>query len=1262
MQRSMKFLAWLACALVGLVAIPVAAQPGHAAPEADNQTVWEEQDLGRPISGVATGSSGYTTDGSGREIAVVTAGGQPSVFSAVDVETGEQLMRAEIPANGAQVWQYVTMPDRSIYFGTTKIGGVFRFDPDSMELTQIDETPFGQPTIFAAAADDDGTIFFGTYPDSKVLSYNTVTGEWRDYGPVLAGEDYVRSMDVDGDYVYVGTGTSSRLARIEIVTGDVTEIPLPSEYANGTFVYGVSVREGLLFAVTRPANVMLVYSLDDEEWVDEIPNSVSHGVSPAFSSQESAGPLEGVDTASSGYTENASGDSMAIIADRGDPTVVRVVDVESGTQLISETIPRRGSQVWGYATAPDRRVYFGATGSGEVYRFDPDSLELETIAEMPFEQTHFFAAAADSDGRITFGTYPDGKVISYDPSNDQWRDYGTVVAGADYVRSLDVADGYVYAGTMGDARLMKLDLSSGDKVEIPLPVEYKDGTSVNAVSVRGEYVFVRSSPANVVLVYSLTEERWVDEVPNMIGYDISPIVTTVDTGEEREEVVLSSEGGEFVAYDLQSQDRRVISLSAPGAARGWGTYDLSLAGFPGSSIVTADGDGTFRAWSPQTGATETFEVRSGSGQVRTEVLLSLLGPEVVAYDLNTRERRVISMSVSGAARGWGLQEFSREDLPGESLVMARVNGTFLVWNPQTDVSETFRPDVARGEYFIRSMAAGPDGNAWVGGYIQGIGLADADTGDTRMFTASGQPESMTAHGDYMVYGTYGGGQLWSYDSTQSWAYGTNPGSGVTIGHEQDRPVTMTSAGDVVAVGSVPYYGELGGALSLYDPTTGDLEVFRNVVQDQSVLSLAYRDGLIYGGTGIWGGLGVEPTTDDGHLFIFDPETDEVIYSGVPVPGAGNVSALTFDDDGNLWGLTYGELFKFDPDSREVVHIETYMEGDSDNPYWTGRELFWNDGKLVGSTMLGWGSGERIFEIEPESLEMTVLVSDAINLAIDRNGSYYYSRGANLYRLVESDVDPVDGPQVSVTPAELSESRVADAGVTIVGTGFGPDSPVDLSVDGEDLGSAVADGDGAVEFTYAAELTAGEYVVALTAGVGGAQTVLTVTADADPDPDLQIPAEAPEEDALTPSSEGGISVPPIVDQGATIPVQIGSERAGERVGVWIFSDSVYLGAQTVGTDGSVVVTLPETFVGDHRIAVFAEDETVIGWAEIEILATGGGDPSSSEADGGGTEEPLPETGLDAGWPVLMALTACALGGVLLLLRRRALVHRTSRTPN
>ncbi|MBA4493295.1 hypothetical protein ACFO25_06500 [Paenactinomyces guangxiensis] len=51
---------------------------------------------------------------------------------------------------------------------------------------------------------------------------------------------------------------------------------------------------------------------------------------------------------------------------------------------------------------------------------------------------------------------------------------------------------------------------------------------------------------------------------------------------------------------------------------------------------------------------------------------------------------------------------------------------------------------------------------------------------------------------------------------------------------------------------------LGRALTIFDPGSGQYDDYRNVVANQSVISLAYKDGFIYGGTSVSGGLGLKP--------------------------------------------------------------------------------------------------------------------------------------------------------------------------------------------------------------------------------------------------------------------------------------------------------------------------------------------------------------------------------------------------------------------
>ncbi|WZU01091.1 hypothetical protein MGH68_16710 [Erysipelothrix sp. D19-032] len=79
-------------------------------------------------------------------------------------------------------------------------------------------------------------------------------------------------------------------------------------------------------------------------------------------------------------------------------------------------------------------------------------------------------------------------------------------------------------------------------------------------------------------------------------------------------------------------------------------------------------------------------------------------------------------------------------------------------------------------------------------------------------------------------------------------------------YAQDRPYIMEFQDDLLMIGTIPYYKELGGVLALYHPETGEKEVYRNVVENQSIVGLAKYGNLIFGSTTIRGGLDA-PTSE-----------------------------------------------------------------------------------------------------------------------------------------------------------------------------------------------------------------------------------------------------------------------------------------------------------------------------------------------------------------------------------------------------------------
>ena len=79
---------------------------------------------------------------------------------------------------------------------------------------------------------------------------------------------------------------------------------------------------------------------------------------------------------------------------------------------------------------------------------------------------------------------------------------------------------------------------------------------------------------------------------------------------------------------------------------------------------------------------------------------------------------------------------------------------------------------------------------------------------------------------------------------------------------------------LIYVGSEPPYGQLGGAIGVWDPKQNKtIENYRHLVTNQSIVSLAWepKSGLIFGGSGNYGGGGTRPVEKEAKFFAFDPK-------------------------------------------------------------------------------------------------------------------------------------------------------------------------------------------------------------------------------------------------------------------------------------------------------------------------------------------------------------------------------------------------------
>ncbi|HXJ55778.1 MAG TPA: hypothetical protein VNU68_03855 [Verrucomicrobiae bacterium] len=248
---------------------------------------------------------------------------------------------------------------------------------------------------------------------------------------------------------------------------------------------------------------------------------------------------------------------------------------------------------------------------------------------------------------------------------------------------------------------------------------------------------------------------------------------------------------------------------------------------------------------------------------------------------------------------------------------------------------------------------------------------------------------------YLCY--YGGAIMNLYDPAKPfWKFGTdqnsNPISLGGIGNGHLRPRAMVRGPDgLIYVGSEPPYGELGGALAVWDPRRNQtIENYRHLVTNQSIVSLAYepRRGLLFGGSGNYGGGGTAAREAEARFFVWDPKTKHKIFEMSLASGARNYPA-TATAQGKVFTTVGNRLFVLDAVTFQVVRTNTLPGTQIDIALGVHR-----DGRVIGLTSQG------VYVVDPvsgsviETLTAPVRVSCGFALTDE---AVYFGAGAELWR-------------------------------------------------------------------------------------------------------------------------------------------------------------------------------------------------------------------------------------------------------------------------
>ncbi|WP_431911551.1 hypothetical protein [Nonomuraea jabiensis] len=567
-------------------------------------------------------------------------------------------------------------------------------------------------------------------------------------------------------------------------------------------------------------------------------------------------------------------------------------------------------------------------------------------------------------------------------------------------------DGSVYAGTYGDGRLYRwTDQGGVEDLGRPLPSE---NFIWSVAAGEGATVYGGTSPGGRLFAY--------DPATGVRDYGkLSPAHAYVRSVSYADGKIYAGTEAPAAVFEIDAASGTSRQLPTPDGldpAGKW-AYDVNVAG--GFLYVRYGGasPGPMHVWDiaagKWTGALDAVHGLDVSPPAADGAVYLVKSGELVRYDPRTQATTPTGLPFTGRVantRGIGWAELGLPDYPGKSVVGLLWRGLMFRYNPQTG-AKSFVQTAVRGEPIdVTALAEGPDHRMYAGGFLNGgFAALDPATGKRTEFHTFSQSEDMIAHDGRLYIGAYPEARVYAYDPALPWnstEYSPSPEPGPApnparlfdfAADKQIRPRALVSAGRYLAAGTMPDLGHLGGVLAVWDPRTGTLKhAQRNVIQDQSIVSLAYRDGVLYGGTSIYSGQSATPPTQpEAKLFAWSVKENRLLWEIVPAPGKPAVPALTFDDRGRLWGIAGGEVFAVSTTARKVVSRVTLSDSKS-----AGGQLAYN---RRDRTLYGAHAGQDVFSLDPRTGRHAVLrQGPVLQLAVHGSGDVYFAEGPRLFRL------------------------------------------------------------------------------------------------------------------------------------------------------------------------------------------------------------------------------------------------------------------------
>jgi hypothetical protein len=685
-----------------------------------------------------------------------------------------------------------------------------------------------------------------------------------------------------------------------------------------------------------------------------------------FKAVEDLGPMIGTPNVPAAVFNTYEGRLYAYVASIGD--LFSVVDVERNLRVDLEEMPGVGT-AYAHQVATDGKIYV-AGDKGLLYVYNPATKTAQKMGTV-LEGHQVWSTAGDEVGNVYFGTYKAGgaHVVKYNTSSKEFMDLGEAdpVGKSDYVRSMAYKDGKLYLGIGLAAKVHVMDLKNQNKITDITPDNLHER--------------IKKNPADGVVQYVYS-----------MGIAGNTLMAHVDNG--KKDALL------FYHLDTQLWDDKVILMDGVKDEEG---YDFGAWNFTHLPVY---GDYAYLIHDRH-----LMEINHNTLEIKEKITKypsGLRGGTVTVKD-------------------------------GNPVVLTISRGGEIVYMDVAAKTTKRAPESVMGAPLgLHNLAAGNNGNLYMTTYPGGPKGAEYNpkTGEIRIYN-QGQAEGIVAGKDNTIYfGIYPGAVIQSMNTAEAGKFTSL--FEMKTEYEQDRPYIMQYADDLLLIGTIPDYGKSGGALAIYNPSDGTHKVYKNVVDKQSIVGLAMKDGIIYGSTSKKGGLGINENspilpTEPPKIFMWDVEKEmKIAEFNLDIPGLNTpmISGLTFDKEGNLWGVADGILFTWDTVNNKVAKYKNIYPEISNRGMWRPVHIKFGADGLMYTDL---GGKMTVVDYTSENLDYVTLQTggkevDFIELAYDnlgRQNVYFLDNGATNLKMIPV----IDGGWIQQPP------KIEEYPVEVINSGF-----------------------------------------------------------------------------------------------------------------------------------------------------------------------------------------------------------------------------------